>query len=682
MFHTNEHIIITSDQLDDSNGKKSRVLRKRASTWDAGKVETNSPIPSVHAASSRILHNRQTSSSSQFSQFSNNSKRSFENHFPNNSSLLSPPLTQSLTPRGMSSDYPLLRRKMSTSNQPQPLPLQSVTADSNSTMMDVEGLQSDAVKSWLSSPSTTTTMTNLTSGKEYSLHGLLSPDLIGPSASSTDYSSMITPRASGGISSSWFSSHRSKVPTSSYSSSQHDSILDTDPQQTTFAAGSQRKHSTLSRRGTDGSASIPSRGSSNLSNQSPRIPLENMIDIGPVPSSISYDEDRSMGEWSYDEDRESMRNVENDHDERKAPHSLVVDDTEIYEDEMDNPVSSGLELNTEKDDIIDENNGLAFTPLHKFDTHSKLSLRPGALTLTRSEMILSNTPTSKTDVVETHPNYGSFYNACAKVCCWCVPREISWSRVSTAVVRHAPCFWCCFCLRRPTLFMTDRMTLVRLNILCVFFALWQFGVGIFIIIVTFSEAVADRGVDDYSFHYQEALTPNLWMMSGSLLFLSFVGLVLLITLVVSIPIIKRVNLLGALRFMWVLHWILPLQIFLCTALFDYHNVTDVWIRHWWHSPSMAWYRRIFCKTGTANDECAVPNQGGSEYEDENAWCFAKYQSDECSGIRKSAVDDMTKWCYFFFYGNSIIGCVLCLLLLLVNILLEGLISAPIVQRSR
>jgi len=269
--------------------------------------------------------------------------------------------------------------------------------------------------------------------------------------------------------------------------------------------------------------------------------------------------------------------------------------------------------------------------------------------------------------------------------CWCLPHapKLSWSRVSSTVVRYAPCFWCC--LRRSGTGGTDRVTLTRLNVLCIFFALWQFGVGIFVLVAFLSDTIVDRNLGEeisYRTYYREALTPNLWMMSGSLLILSIVGFVLLVTMILTIPVIRQVNLIGAIRFMWVLYWILPLQIFLVIALFDYHNVTDVWIKHWWTSPSMAWFRSLFCDPGTANTKCAAPFLGGENYTTIDEWCEGEFGANDCASIRSRATDEMSRVSYFFFYLNAILGGVLVLLLLLSLGLLEGLISAPIVQRSK
>ena len=107
-------------------------------------------------------------------------------------------------------------------------------------------------------------------------------------------------------------------------------------------------------------------------------------------------------------------------------------------------------------------------------------------------------------------------------------------------------------------------------------------------VVSLSETIVDRNKQPEESIYKQALSPNLWSIGVNLLILSIVGLVLLVTIILAIPAIRQVNLLGAIRFMWVLFWILPLQIFLVIALIDYHNVTEVWIKHWWENASFAW----------------------------------------------------------------------------------------------
>lgn len=172
------------------------------------------------------------------------------------------------------------------------------------------------------------------------------------------------------------------------------------------------------------------------------------------------------------------------------------------------------------------------------------------------------------------------------------------------------------------------------------------------------------------------------MMGGCLLILALVGLFIFCTMIITIPKIKRVNLDAAIRFMWILYWVLPLQILFVIALFDYHKVTDVWIKHWWSAPSMAWFREFCCEKGTANTKCAVPVSGGENFADSTEWCIANYNATDCDEIRDAATNVMESRSYFFIYTNSILGAVLIILLLLALGLLEGIISTPIVQRSK
>ena len=172
------------------------------------------------------------------------------------------------------------------------------------------------------------------------------------------------------------------------------------------------------------------------------------------------------------------------------------------------------------------------------------------------------------------------------------------------------------------------------------------------------------------------------MMGGVLLLLSVVGLFLFLVCIFTIPKIKRVNLDAAIRYMWILYWALPIEILFVIALFDYHRVTDVWIKHWWSEPSMAWFRSICCASGTANTKCAVPLRGGDDYLTSTEWCKGHYNATNCDEIRNAAIDQMESLCYLFIYTNTIAGAVLILLLLLSLGLLEGVISAPIVQRSK
>ena len=134
------------------------------------------------------------------------------------------------------------------------------------------------------------------------------------------------------------------------------------------------------------------------------------------------------------------------------------------------------------------------------------------------------------------------------------------------------------------------------------------------------------------------------MMGGCLLSLAFVGLVICLTMILTIPKIKRVNLDAAIRFMWILYWVLPIEILFVIALFDYHRVTGVWIKHWWSTPSMAFFRHLCCEDGTANTKCSVPIKGGHDFSSEEDWCKANYDgARKYIGPKAKSEATTTRW---------------------------------------
>eukprot|EP00978_Attheya_sp_CCMP212_P004547 scaffold9919_cov55-Attheya_sp.AAC.1 len=256
-----------------------------------------------------------------------------------------------------------------------------------------------------------------------------------------------------------------------------------------------------------------------------------------------------------------------------------------------------------------------------------------------------------------------------------LPVKPSWNRLSSTIVRHAPCFWCCANPLETS--ATDRAILYRLNILCAVFAMSQVGVGLFLMFVLIAGPSGGNEQDETN-----RLAPNLWNLNGSIFFLGVVGFILLVTVLCTMRVIREVNLVGAVRYMWALIWILPMEIFFVISLFDYHRVTDVWVKHWWATPSMAWFRELFCQRGTANTLCAAPTLGGKDYDSTDEWCLSIYNSTACQTLRDSAQLEMRTSTYIFFTINAICGLFLIVLLLLTLNVLGGVISTPIVQRSK
>ena len=79
----------------------------------------------------------------------------------------------------------------------------------------------------------------------------------------------------------------------------------------------------------------------------------------------------------------------------------------------------------------------------------------------------------------------------------------------------------------------------------------------------------------------------------------------------------------------------------------------------------------------------MPYKGGADYKSAEEWCIEEHGgATDCESIRSNATLQMSNSSYFFFYLNAILGGALVVLLLLSLGLLEGIISAPIVQRSK
>jgi hypothetical protein len=113
----------------------------------------------------------------------------------------------------------------------------------------------------------------------------------------------------------------------------------------------------------------------------------------------------------------------------------------------------------------------------------------------------------------------------------------------------------------------------RLNILCAFFASGQVASCLFLIICWTSSRLVERQLDD-SFVVVPAdealendgegsstmeLVVSIWNTNGSILLLGVLAVLVFIASVVTIPIIRSVNLLGAIRYLWALLWITPFE---------------------------------------------------------------------------------------------------------------------------
>lgn len=270
-------------------------------------------------------------------------------------------------------------------------------------------------------------------------------------------------------------------------------------------------------------------------------------------------------------------------------------------------------------------------------------------------------------------------------------KNLSWSLVGSYIVRYAPCF---ICVKKLGVSATDRNVLMRLNVLCAFFAVVQIALGLFLFVVTFigvkstNQYNANERVDNsvyimsHTATVQNSVSPDLWNLMLFVWVLSVVSLVLLIASSFAQRAIRNVNLVRSVRFMWTLFWLLPIQIFLTIGLFDYYGVMDVYTKHWWAEPGMAWFRSKFCVENTAMTKCIVPMDGGEDYYSEEEWCLANYNSLDCREIRDSAQTLFEGFSYVFFTANGVWGLLLVALMYVTLSVLQGIISLPIVQRSK
>lgn len=261
----------------------------------------------------------------------------------------------------------------------------------------------------------------------------------------------------------------------------------------------------------------------------------------------------------------------------------------------------------------------------------------------------------------------------------------SWSLVGSYIIRSAPCFWC---MKTVGVSATDRQIVIRLNVLIVFFCFVQIASGLFLLITVLMGYKQHAQIGAESRLYYEGdkdkpiVTQDLWSLTTFVYFLAGINVILLIAAMLAQRAIRYVNLTKSVRYMWVLFWILPLQIFFSIGLFDYNQVMEVWTKHWWDDKSLSWYRELFCDEGTAQGKCMVPVLGGLNYPDENSWCLAYFNATDCEDIRDGAQRDFVVANYVYFAVNGIWALILAVLMWVTLNVLQAIITLPIVQRSK
>jgi hypothetical protein len=267
------------------------------------------------------------------------------------------------------------------------------------------------------------------------------------------------------------------------------------------------------------------------------------------------------------------------------------------------------------------------------------------------------------------------------ICCsfecplWCTSLfrgAPSLNRISRFVVNFLPCFLCCS--RTAQGATSDRAVLTRLNILCLFMTTIQLVMALWL---TFTLLILDDGpglLRDFA--------PHFWNCNGATFSIGILAVVIMLTCSFTIRVIKEVDVVRAIRCLWIILWIIPFEIFFNISLYDYYNVTEVWIRHWWLEDNMSWFRNFFCEIGTSMSTCLVPIDGGAGFESEDAWCLANYNTDHCTQVRNDAQDWMQRLMLTFYTGLAGWSSVLLGFMLLMVNSLAHIITKPIVQKSR
>ena len=146
--------------------------------------------------------------------------------------------------------------------------------------------------------------------------------------------------------------------------------------------------------------------------------------------------------------------------------------------------------------------------------------------------------------------------------------------LSILIVKWIP-YVCFSCFRNNTESQgnafSDRFILARLNILSFVFSVIQLAACSWLIAVVYIEGRLNDDEKDYRHQF------NHWNNNGSIILIGCLALVLVFTCFRTTRIVTEVDLVGALRFLWLLLWILPIAAFLNIAAFDSHEVTAIWI---------------------------------------------------------------------------------------------------------
>lgn len=148
---------------------------------------------------------------------------------------------------------------------------------------------------------------------------------------------------------------------------------------------------------------------------------------------------------------------------------------------------------------------------------------------------------------------------------YALPHFPSRNEISSYVVKCAPCFWW---KSERHLNMTARSIALRLQFLDAFSGLVQAASASFLAVALTSEKIVDRNAPHVDSGSDPAIyAPNMWSINGNVMLAGLFGTTIFFLMIFSRRVIREVNLVGSLRSMWCMLWIVPLEVYVTICMF-------------------------------------------------------------------------------------------------------------------